>query len=71
MCNGLCNHISLNGAAMYPPETCKHCKETGPIFYRDTERTVTYRCRLCGTEHYEDVIEGPQRELRSQGRRVD
>ena len=43
---------------IWPPQTCRHCNQKGAqYFYRDTIQTETYRCRLCGTEHYKNVID--------------
>lgn len=41
----------------YPPTKCRWCAVVGhQNFYRDTIQTETYRCRLCGTEHYKEII---------------
>lgn len=70
MCNNMCTHEIIT--QVYPPIQCRHCKETGPIFFEDTERTTTYRCRLCGTEHYDigSVVGNNQRDPHIQGTRV-
>jgi len=42
----------------WPPKQCRKCGIIGlQNFYRDTIQTITYRCRLCGTEHYRDIIQ--------------
>lgn len=42
--------------AIWPPTQCRHCNLEGAHnFYKDMTQTITYRCRLCGTEHYEKI----------------
>jgi len=41
----------------YPPIKCNWCGVRGAKnFFKDTTQVDTYRCRICGQEHYSDVI---------------
>ena len=41
----------------YPPTKCVWCNTVGiHNFFKDTIKVTTYRCRMCGHEHYNDVI---------------
>ena len=41
----------------YPPTRCSWCGVQGVHnFYKDRIKVVTYRCRMCGHEHYNDII---------------
>jgi len=42
----------------WPPNLCRHCGISGrQNFFRDTAGTITERCRICGTEHYQHIID--------------
>jgi transcription elongation factor Elf1 len=41
----------------WPPLACRKCNADRRSLFKDTIQTITYRCRICGTEHYKDIID--------------